>query len=96
MGLIKLLIHPRVLSFIGGGAATILGGKLLKSRQARQAAVQVMAGGLKLQDSIMTAFESIKEEAQDIYAEAKQSAAAEAWDEDADEAEQSAGTNEQE
>ncbi|MDR2448321.1 MAG: DUF6110 family protein [Treponema sp.] len=72
MGLIKLLICPRVLYFIGGSAATILGGKLLKSKQARKAAVQIMAGGLKLQDDVMTAFESLKEEAQDIYNEAKQ------------------------
>ncbi|MDR1069692.1 MAG: DUF6110 family protein [Gracilibacteraceae bacterium] len=79
---IKFLINPRVISFIGGGAAAIIGGKLLKSKQVRKAAVQIMAGGLKLQDDVMTALESMKEEAQDIYSEARQSADAEEKDGD--------------
>lgn len=51
---------------------------VLKSKCARKAAVAVTAKSMQLRDDTRSAVESIKEEAQDIYAEAKQQRQADA------------------
>ena len=59
------------LSFIGGAAVMAAGQKFCKSATARKIAVNTMASGMKVRDDAKAAYESIKEDAQDICAEAK-------------------------
>lgn len=66
----------RVLSFLGGATIATIGAITVKTGYARKAAVHVMAGGMKLQDSAVRGFETVKEDAQDIYNESKERAKA--------------------
>jgi hypothetical protein len=71
MGLVSILTNKKVISFIGGVAVATIGVKVLKSQTVRNAAVKTIAGGLKLQECAQTAFETLKEDAQDLHAEAR-------------------------
>jgi hypothetical protein len=60
-----------VLTFATGALAALVGAKFAKSKTARKLAVHGVAGGLKLRDDTARTLESIREEAQDIYEEAR-------------------------
>jgi|GEM_PF-2016982 len=72
MGIIGCLTNKKVLAYIGGIATATLGVKILKSGPVHRAAVRTAAESMKLRDSAMNAFETIKEDAQDLYHEARQ------------------------
>jgi len=72
MGIIRCVTNKKVLAYLGGIATATLGVKILKSNPVRRAAVRTVAGGMKLRDSAMSTFETIKEDAQDLYHEARQ------------------------
>ena len=58
-------------SFVGSVAATIAGSKFAKSDCARKAAVKSVATGMQLKDQALASYDTIVEDAKDIYAEAK-------------------------
>ena len=66
---------PSVLGFIGGAVAVVIGKKILTSEKARQLCVNSLAQGMLLQDCAKEAYQNIKEEATDIYQDAKEQAA---------------------
>jgi hypothetical protein len=74
MKFINYIQNKKLLSFIGGVAFATIGAKILKSDIVRKGAVKALAKGMKVQQDAMSAFESMKEEAQDLCYEAKQQA----------------------
>lgn len=60
-----------VIAFGCGVAATVIVGKVLKSKSVRNCTVKAVAKGLKIRDDAQHTLHEIKEEAEDIYAEAK-------------------------
>ncbi|MDR1205982.1 MAG: DUF1490 domain-containing protein [Peptococcaceae bacterium] len=74
MNFIGFFRSAKVLSFIGGVAAATVGIKILKSDIVRKGVVKVLAKGMKVQQDAMSAFEAMKEEAQDLCYEAQQQA----------------------
>ena len=60
------------IAFGCGVAVALVGGKVISSRCVRKAAVNVVAKGLQIKDEAQHQICAIKEEAEDIYAEAKQ------------------------
>ncbi|WP_281080909.1 DUF6110 family protein [Catenibacterium sp. co_0103] len=58
-------------SFVGGVAATVAGSKFAKSDCARKVAVKSVATGMQLKDQTLVSYDTIVEDAKDIYAEAK-------------------------
>lgn len=71
MGLISAIAGKKGILFAGGILAGLVLTPIVKSKTVRKAAVAVTAKSMSLKDDAVSAFESIKEEAQDIYAEAK-------------------------
>ncbi len=71
MNYFKFVTSKHVLIYVGGLITATCGSKFLKSKCARKAAVNTLAKGMKLRNDVMSAFESIKEEAQDICFEAQ-------------------------
>lgn len=67
----ELFKNKVVLSFVGGVAAAVAGSKFLKSKKAREVAVNSLANSMKLKSDAMVAYETLKEEAKDICYEAK-------------------------
>jgi predicted nuclease with TOPRIM domain len=61
-----------VIGFGVGVAASILGYKAYKSKKLRKAVVKAVACGIKLREDAKTTLDSIKEDAEDICAEAKE------------------------
>lgn len=78
MGAFGFLKNSKFLFFIGGLAAGTIGVKALKSKSAKKLAVAALAKGMEVQDSAKATFATIKEDAQDLYAEAKTQAAQDA------------------
>ena len=72
--------NEKFLWFLAGTAAATLGVKALKSRKARDLAVQVLAKGMKLQQEAKVTFQNMKEEATDICYDAKKEAGIEEAD----------------
>jgi len=68
------LVAPKVLFFLGGAAAVIVGKKVINSEKARQLCVKGLAQGMILQDCAKEALQNIKEDAHDIYHDAKKQA----------------------
>ena len=66
----KCLESTKLLCFIGGAAAAVIGGKILKSKKARELCVKGLAGGMKFKHDAQTAMQNLKEDAQDIYYDA--------------------------
>ncbi len=64
--------RSNLLIFLGGAATSLVTANVLKSKSARKAAVCTMSKFLKAKDDVEHALSSIKEEAEDMYAEAKQ------------------------
>lgn len=65
------MINRRLLNLGIGIAAGLIGSKILKSKTAKDLAVNTVAGGLKVKDSIDKTIEDIRENTNDIIAEAK-------------------------
>ncbi|MDR3160780.1 MAG: YtxH domain-containing protein [Spirochaetaceae bacterium] len=61
-----------VIGFGIGVAASILGYNAYKSKKLRKAVVKAVACGIKLRDDAKTTLDGIKEEAEDICAEARE------------------------
>lgn len=72
MGFISCITNKKVLAYLGGIATATIGVKILKSTPIRKAAVKTIACGMKVRDDAMTTFETLKEDAQDVYQEARQ------------------------
>lgn len=75
MSILSFLGRKKLWAFVGGVAAGLVLPPLVKSKTARKAAVSVVAKGMGIKDDAKAACEAIKEDAQDVYAEAKQKAA---------------------
>jgi len=70
MTFIKFITNKKTLAFIGGFATAVIGAKAAKSQAARKAVVHTVAGGIKVYNGAVSALETIKEDAQDLYNEA--------------------------
>ena len=66
--------NPKILCFAGGVAAALVGAKVAKSPKTRELCVAGMAKGMKLQQDARVTLQNMKEDAQDLCAEAKQKA----------------------
>ncbi|MBQ7265687.1 MAG: DUF1490 domain-containing protein [Firmicutes bacterium] len=66
----KCLENTKFLCFIGGAAAAVIGGKILKSKKTRELCVKGLAEGMKMKHDARVAFENLKEDAEDIYYDA--------------------------
>jgi hypothetical protein len=80
-----ILEDGKLLAFALGAAAALFVPKALKGSRARKAAVCAVAKGMRLRDDARSAFEEIREDAQDIYCEAKERARNKAQGESAEE-----------
>ena len=69
---IYFIKQEKVKYFIGGAIATVAIGKILETEIAHNAAVSATAGILNLKDSVEEKVENIKEDAEDIHAEAQE------------------------
>lgn len=56
---------------LAGAAVVLVGGKLLKSKAAHDAAVNITAWGMQLKDNISESLRNVRDEAADICDEAK-------------------------
>lgn len=65
-----------ILIFAGGIIAGVVGSKLIKTQKVRNAAVKTLAQGMIAKDCVVEEYTNIREEAEDICAEAKVIAAA--------------------
>lgn len=68
--MLKHLLKNNVWGFAAGVAATVIGGKVLKSQAVHDAVVKTVAKGLIIKDEAQEKLANIKEQSQDIYAEA--------------------------
>ena len=67
----NILKYEKLLCALGGAAAVILGKKVITSPKARECAVKGLAKGMKLQSDAKAAYQSMKDEAQDLCYDAK-------------------------
>jgi len=67
----NIIIAKKALFFVGGVAVAVVGSKVLKSDKTRKLCVNGLAGGMRLRDKALETFHNIKEEATDIYHDAK-------------------------
>lgn len=67
--------NEKVLSFIGGAAAVIVGSKILKMPKTRELCVKGIAGGITAKNNVSAAIQNIKEDAEDLCADAREQAA---------------------
>lgn len=58
--------------FLGGAVASLVAAKVVKSKTMRKITVKAVAKGMQLAECAEHSLASIKEEAEDIYQEAKQ------------------------
>ena len=72
MSIWSKITNKKVLTFVVGTAAGLILPPIVKSKTARKAAVSVTAKTMQLKDDAQSAFETIKEDAEDVYAEAKE------------------------
>lgn len=63
-----------VLCVLGGAVAGVLGLKVVKSTKTRQIAVKTLAKGLQAKDCVEEHIANFREDAEDIYAAAKEEA----------------------
>lgn len=68
----NLLKNEKSLLFAGGVLLGTLGLKLLKSNAARKLYVSTLANGMKIQQDAQHMFETMKEEAEDMCYEARE------------------------
>jgi hypothetical protein len=77
MGMIKDFLKNRyVIGFGAGVAASLIAYHACRSRKLRKVVVKALAHGMKLRDEVKFAASTIKEEAEDLCAEAKEKNAA--------------------
>ncbi|MCD7951256.1 MAG: DUF6110 family protein [Erysipelotrichaceae bacterium] len=67
----SLLTNKKVWAFVGGVVTTVATQNFVKSKTARDLAVKGLANGMRIKDEASESFETIKEDAKDIYYEAK-------------------------
>ncbi|MDR3287829.1 MAG: DUF6110 family protein [Peptococcaceae bacterium] len=72
MNVLSILENKKVRTFAVGLAAGLALPLIVNSKTTRKVAVSGVAKGLKIKEDAQAALESIKEDAQDVYAEAKQ------------------------
>ena len=61
----------KTLIFLGGIATAIVGTKILKSPKTREVCVKTLAQGMNFRDEAKATVQNMREEAEDIYADAK-------------------------
>jgi len=69
--MLKFLLNKHALLFIGGIASTIVTKKLAKSTKIRGLCVNALAQGMSMVDNAKVSLNNIREEAEDIYVDAK-------------------------
>jgi hypothetical protein len=79
----KILNASRIAAFIGGAAAAVIAPRVVSSGRVRKAAVYAVAKGMRLQEDAARVFEGIREDAQDVYHEAKERAGKQAAEKNA-------------
>lgn len=67
----RCLSHQKTCGFIGGLLTATVGVSLAKSKPVRKLVVQTLAKGMQFQEDAKIAMQELKEEAEDICAEAK-------------------------
>ena len=67
----RCLKHQKTCGFIGGLLTATIGVSLAKSKPVRNLAVKAIAKGMQVQDNAKVTIQTLKEEAEDICAEAK-------------------------
>ncbi len=67
----NILKNQKFLCALGGAAAVILGKQILTAKKTRELAVSGLAKGMKLQSDAKAAYQSMKDEAQDLCYDAK-------------------------
>lgn len=80
-------MYSKVACFVGGALFGSYGLKLLSTKEAKKAYVQVTAAGLRAKDQVMETVTSLQENAADVLAEAEEINAARAAKIAAEEAE---------
>lgn len=70
----KMKENNNLTAFALGALAAAIGAKAMKSQAAHDLCVKGLANGMKLQNEAKAAFENMKEDAQDLYYDAKQEA----------------------
>ncbi len=70
----NILKNQKFLCALGGAAAVILGKQILTAKKTRALAVSGLAKGMKLQSDAKAAYQSMKDEAQDLCYDAKEKA----------------------
>lgn len=65
------LKKEKTLIFLGGIATAIVGTKILKCPKTRQVCVKSLAQGMNFCDEAKASVQNMREEAEDIYTEAK-------------------------
>lgn len=69
--MLKFILNKHTLLFIGGIASTIITKKLAKSAKTRALCVNALAQGMSVCDHAKVSLNNIREEAEDIYVDAK-------------------------
>ena len=67
--------NEKLLTFIGGAAAAVVGTKILKAKKTRELCVKGLACGITAKNNAEAAVQSIKEDAEDICHDAREQAA---------------------
>ena len=70
------MINRKVITAGAGLLAGVLGGKILSSKLAKNAAVSTVAGGIRVKESLDKTIEKVRLSADDIVAEAREKEAA--------------------
>lgn len=70
----NILKNEKFWCVVAGAAGAIVGGKILKSKKTRELAVTGMAKGMKFTHDAKAAFQSMKDEAEDMCYEAREQA----------------------
>ena len=67
----KCLKNEKYLIFLGGIATAIVGTKVLKCPKTRQVCVKTLAHGINFCDEAKSTVQTMRDEAEDLYADAK-------------------------
>ncbi len=70
----NILKNEKLWLVVAGAAGVIVGKKVLTSKKTRELAVTGLAKGMKLTHDAKTAFQNMKDEAEDLCYEAKEQA----------------------
>lgn len=67
--------NEKLLSFLGGAAAVIVGAKIVKMPKTRELCVKGLASGITAKNNVSAAIQNIKEDAEDLCNDAREEAA---------------------